>query len=182
HLPPPDHAGAAAVLERLGVVGHYLLTVSTLEPRKNLPRLMAAYRRSGLEIPLVVVGPSGWGPSLKPEPGVLPAGYVDEGVKAALLAGARCLAYVPLFEGFGLPAVEAMAVGTPVVASPMPSIGQAALVVDPADTDDIAAALVTAAEDEAVRVDLAGRGRRRAGELTWAESARQHVELWRTLL
>lgn len=185
HLPPPDHDGAAALLARLGVDGPFVLTVSTLEPRKNLPRVLAAHAHAQAQAeisePLVVVGPSGWGPELPPQAGVVLAGFVDEAVKAALLAQARCLVYVPLVEGFGLPAVEAMAVGTPVVASPMPSIGEAGLVVDPADTEAIAAAIVTAATDDVARQRLIEDGNNRAAALTWAEAARRHVELWRAL-
>jgi glycosyltransferase involved in cell wall biosynthesis len=185
HLAPPDHDGAAQLLARLGVVGPYLLTLSTLEPRKNLPRLLAAYRMARTRLPepwpLVVVGPSGWGPSLQPQEGVVLAGFVDEGVKSALLAGARALAYVPLLEGFGLPAVEAMAMGAPVVASPMPSIGEAALVVDPADVSAMAAALVSVGSDDAVRSRLVDAGRLRAADLTWAGAARRHLELWESM-
>jgi glycosyltransferase involved in cell wall biosynthesis len=184
HLPPPDVDGAAALLDRLGVVGPYVLTVSTLEPRKNLPRLIDAHRRAALRMPLVVVGPPGWGPALTPPAGVHLTGFVDEPTKAALLRNARCVAYVPLLEGFGLPAVEAMAMGAPVVASPMPSIGRpaAALVVDPADTNAIAAALTEAATDEAVRDRLIEAGAKRAAQLTWANAAAQHVDAWSQLL
>jgi glycosyltransferase involved in cell wall biosynthesis len=131
HLPPADHAGATAVLARHGVAGPYLLSVGTLEPRKNLARLMAAYAEARPLLPdpwpLVVVGPPGWGPRLAPVPGVVLAGPVDAAALAALYAGARCFAYVPVAEGFGLPPVEAMACCTPVVASPVPSTKGAAL-------------------------------------------------------
>jgi glycosyltransferase involved in cell wall biosynthesis len=182
HLPPPARDGAAALLQRLGVVGPYVLTVSTLEPRKNLARLIEAHRRSGLQWPLVVVGPSGWGRAVPPAAGVVLTGFVDEAVKAGLLAGCRCLAYVPLVEGWGLPPVEAMAMGAPVVASPMPSIGKAALVVDPADADAIAAGLVAASVEGSERDRLIAAGRDRAAGLTWRAAASAHVELWRGLV
>jgi glycosyltransferase involved in cell wall biosynthesis len=185
HLPPPDREGAHELRARLGVVGPYLLTVSTLEPRKNLPRLLEAYAKARPRLPepwpLVVVGPSGWGPSLAPVEGVVAAGFVDEAVKAALLADARCVAYVPLLEGFGLPAVEAMAMGAPVVASDVPSIGKAALVVDPLDVAAIADGRVAASADEARREALVAAGRERAAALTWEACARAHVELWSRL-
>ncbi|MDQ1437922.1 MAG: hypothetical protein QOK43_1551 [Acidimicrobiaceae bacterium] len=183
HLPPPDRQGAAELLGRLGVRPPYLLTVSTIEPRKNLARLVAAYRAARAALPepwpLVVVGPSGWGPALAPAAGVVLAGFVDEAVKAALLADARLLVYVPLVEGFGLPAVEAMAMGTPVVASPMPSTGGAALTIDPTDVEAMADALVRAATDDVVRARLLSAGGRRAAALTWEAAARGHVDLWR---
>jgi glycosyltransferase involved in cell wall biosynthesis len=183
HLPPADVAGADALLARLGVRGGYLLAVGTLEPRKNLPRLVEAYGLARCRLPepwpLVVVGPRGWGRSpLPPSPGVLLAGPVDPAVLAALYRRARCLAYVPLVEGFGLPPAEAMHECTPVVASPVPSTAAAALEVDPRDVRAIAAGRVAAAADDRVRAELVTAGMLRAGELRWESAARPHVELW----
>lgn len=186
HLPPPDDAQAQARLRRLGVDGPYLLTVSTLEPRKNLSRLVAAYGEARPRLPepwpLVVVGPRGWGKGAPPPAdGVVLAGPVGAAELAALYAEARAVAYVPLVEGFGLPAVEAMAAGVPVVASPMPSTGGAALEVDPLDSDAIADALVRAATDEPTRTALVGAGARRTATLTWKATARRHQEIWEGL-
>jgi len=185
HLPVADADGAAAALGALGVVGPYLLSVSTIEPRKNLVRLTEAYTRARERLPepwpLVVVGPSGWGASLAPTPGVKLAGVVSDAVLAGLYAGARCLAYVPIVEGWGLPPVEAMAACAPVVASPMPSTGGAALEVDPTDVDAIAEGLVVAAADDRRRSELVTAGLLRARELTWESAARAHVELWTAL-
>ena len=187
HLPEADDEAAAAVLSNLGVTGPYLLSVGTLEPRKNVARLLAAYHAARPLLPepwpLVVVGPAGWGerePSTDGD-GVVMAGWVGAAALAGLYRRARTVAYVPLLEGFGLPAVEAMAAGTPVVASPMPSTGGAALEVDPTDVDAIAAALVTASTDEEARTQLCAAGLRRASTLTWEATARAHVELWRAL-
>jgi glycosyltransferase involved in cell wall biosynthesis len=185
HLPVADQDGVAATLAALGVSGPYLLSVSTLEPRKNLARLTSAYTRAREGFPepwpLVVVGPSGWGPALAPVAGVKLAGVVSDAVLAGLYAGARCLAYVPLVEGWGLPPVEAMAACTPVVASPMPSTGGAALEVDPTDVEAIAEALAVAVGDDRRRSALVTAGLLRARELTWASAARSHVELWESL-
>lgn len=185
HLPPADGAGATELLHRLGVNGPYLLTVATLEPRKNLPRLVEAFLRARPLLPepwpLVVVGPPGWGPALRPQPGVVVTGSVPGPVLAALYAGARCMAYVPLLEGWGLPAVEAMAACTPVVAGPLPSTGAAALEVDPTDTAAIAEALVVAAGDERRRAELVTAGLLRTADLTWQSAARRHVEVWEAL-
>jgi glycosyltransferase involved in cell wall biosynthesis len=186
HLPAPDPAAAAAVLDRLGVSAPYLLSASTLEPRKNLRRLVAAYRAARARLPepppLVLVGPAGWGDGAPPPAdGVVAAGWVDDAALAALYAGATAVAYVPLVEGFGLPALEAMAAGTAVVASPMPSTGGAAFEVDPLDVDAIADALVEVVADERARGELAAAGARRAASLTWADAARRHVELWEAL-
>ena len=186
HLPPADQAGALRVLERLGVRGPYLLTVGTLEPRKNLIRLVEAYGLARPSLPepwpLVLVGPPGWGldpAGLSQAPGVVVAGPVPDAVLAGLYQGARCVAYVPLFEGYGLPAVEAMAAAVPVVASPVPSTDGAALEVDPLDVADMARGLVVAAGDERRRSELVTAGLLRAGELTWKAAAARHVEAWR---
>ena len=186
HLPAADAAATSAVLARLRVDGEYLLTVATLEPRKNLARLLAAYRLARPRLPepwpLVVVGPAGWGEALAPEPGVVLAGAVPEPVLAGLYGRARLVAYVPLLEGFGLPAVEAMYACAPVVASPMPSTGGAAYDVDPIDTEAIADALATVAGHEGVRSQLVTAGVVRSSELTWAAAARRHADLWRQVL
>ena len=186
HLPPPDAAGAAALLAGMGVTGPYLLSVGTFEPRKNLPRLVEAYGRARASLPepwpLVLAGPPGWGVDaevLRRAPGVVTVGRVGDAVLSGLYAGARCVAYVPLFEGYGLPAVEAMAAAVPVVASPVPSTGGAALEVDPRDVDAMAAGLVEAAADDARRDELVTAGLLRAGELTWKAAAGRHVQAWK---
>jgi glycosyltransferase involved in cell wall biosynthesis len=190
HLPEPDDATARTLLESLGVDGPFLLSVGTLEPRKNLARLIDAYGRArpslAVPMPLVVVGPSGWGDGPRsasgPGPaGVVWAGPVDDGTLAALYERAHVLVYVPLTEGFGFPPVEAMRLDTVVVASPMPSLGGAGLVVDPHRVDDIAGAIVRAANDEGLRHELVAEGAQRARTLTWAASARAHVALWESL-
>jgi glycosyltransferase involved in cell wall biosynthesis len=187
HLDEADTEGAAALLTGLGVEpgGGYLLTVSTLEPRKNLPRLLDAYALARPRLPepwpLVVVGPAGWGPALPPRPGVLMAGRVSGGVLSALYRGARLVAFVPLREGWGLPPVEAMFYGAPVVATPMPSTGRAVIEVPPDDVDAIAEGLVAVAGDDALRTRLVDAGYRRIAGRTWARAAARHLELWREL-
>ncbi len=181
-----DDAGATALLERLGVRDEFLLSVGTLEPRKNLPRLFEAFGVARRTLPgpwpLVVVGPPGWGPELEYGEGIVFTGRVGDGTLASLYARARLLAYVPFEEGFGLPPVEAMRYGTPVVSSPLPTTGGAALEVDPTRVEDIARALVAVATDDGLRARLADAGRARAGSLTWESAARAHVALWSSLL
>ncbi len=182
HLPPPDLAAGSILLARLGIDGPFLLSVGTLEPRKNQERLVEAYGRIRASLPdawpLVLVGPSGWGEQVRPQPGVVLAGLVSPSELSALYAMARLLVYVPLIEGFGLPPVEAMAFGAPVVASPLPSTGGAALEVDPLDTESIADGLLRGATDEALRADLTRLGAERSAELGWASIARRHLAVW----
>jgi len=186
HLPSPDPAAAGELLARLGVSGPFLLAVGTLEPRKNLARLFEAYSLARPRLPepwpLLVAGPPGWGAATRPPDGVLLTGWMPAAVLAALYRGARSVLYVPLHEGFGLPVAEAMAAGTPVVCSAVPSAGGATLVVDPLVPDDIAAGIVAAATDEERRAQLRAAGLARAAGLTWRRAAEQHVSLWRRLI
>ncbi len=196
HLVPEDPAQSAALLRRLGVPGEFLLTVSTLEPRKNVDRLLKAYALARPTLPepwpLVIVGPTGWGPLLtspRDQEGVVFAGAVTDAALSGLYRRARAFAYVPLTEGYGLPPLEAMRMGTPaVIANEVPSVVDLdepspppALIVDPLDVEGIAVALTTVLTDDAVRADLAARGEAHARSRTWRTAAHQHIGLWRSL-
>ena len=196
HLPDPDPVATDALLAGVGVSGEFLLTVGTLEPRKNVDRLVRAFDRARPSLPeswpLVIVGPAGWGPQPSTPhetDGVVFTGALPAPVLAELYRRARAFAYVPLTEGYGLPPLEAMRVGTPtLVADEVPSVhdlGEAgpapARIVDPLDVDDIAAGLAAVLTDDALRADLAARGADHARTRTWDAAARAHVELWRSL-
>ena len=195
HLAPPDEDATGALLRRVGVPGGYLLTVGTLEPRKNLDRLVEAFRLVRPQLPepwpLVIVGPTGWGHAARPPEtgGVVFTGSVPDAVLSGLYRRARAFAYVPLTEGYGLPPLEAMRTGTPsVVSSEVPSVhdlgetgAPPARIVDPLDVDDVAAGLVAVLTDDTLREDLAVRGASFAAARTWRAAAGAHVRLWRSL-
>ena len=196
HLPSPDSAAADALLRRLGVTGDFLLTVGTLEPRKNVDRLVQAFRQMHGSLPgpwpLVIVGPTGWGPEPTPTQEadhVVFTGGTSDAVLAALYRRARAFVYVPLTEGYGLPPLEAMRLGLPtVVSDEVPSVHDLdapepapARVVNALDVDDIADGLAAVLTDDVVRADLAQRGAAYASERTWRGAARAHLDLWRSL-
>jgi glycosyltransferase involved in cell wall biosynthesis len=154
--------------------GDYLLTVATLEPRKNLERAREAARLAGLE--LRVAGERGWG-----RVGVDGwVGRVSDDELAALYRGARCLVYPSLYEGFGLPVLEAMACGTPVVTSRGGATeevaGDAAVLVDPRNSSSIAAGI---AEAESRRDELRSLGLARVQAFGWDRVARETADVYR---
>jgi glycosyltransferase involved in cell wall biosynthesis len=177
----PNAVGAPFTSAGEAAPGDYVLAVSTLEPRKNLLRLVEGYKRARLNgLPLLVAGAAGWGNVRVEGDGVRWLGEVRDEELARLYRGARCVAYVSLYEGFGLPVLEAMACGAPVVAARNEALeevaGGAAVLVDPLDPDAIAAGLAEAIDR---REELRARGLERARAFDWREVARATVEIYR---
>ncbi|MHB8188846.1 MAG: glycosyltransferase family 4 protein [Ferrimicrobium sp.] len=186
HLPPVDREGVRELLDSLGVSGSYLVAVGTIEPRKNLVRILAAYQRYAERVHdparLIVVGPPGWGATLQVPPGVIETGFVTVPVLAGLIAGSRGLIYVPLAEGFGLPPLEAMASAVPVVVSAtIPSARIGGVGVDPLDVAGIADAIEVVAGDDQRRLELVTQGLLGVSEMRWSKTASELVGVWEEL-
>ncbi len=189
---PLPRAEVEAALAPLGLAyGAYLLFLGTLEPRKNIGRLLDAVMQVGADVgPLVLAGADGWGnDELRPriadltrQGRVRALGYVPETLRPPLLGGARAFLYPSLYEGFGLPPLEAMACGTPVVTSAVSSlpevVGDAALLIDPLDVDGLAGAIRRLWADDVLRSDLRARGLARAREFSWERTARLTLEAY----
>ena len=179
----PNAVGFPFVADGPAAQGDYVLAVSTLEPRKNLARVVEGFRLARLDgCELRVAGARGWGGvEIDEEPGVRWLGEVGDDELAALYRGARCVAYVSLYEGFGLPVIEAMACGAPVVtargvAALHEVAGDAAVLVDPLDPGAIAAGLSEAIER---RDELIASGLARARALDWRAVASATVGVYR---
>jgi glycosyltransferase involved in cell wall biosynthesis len=164
--------------ERSELGAPYVLSVATLEPRKNLQALVEAFRLLGDGLQLAIAGGAGWGrqPALA-VPGVRPLGYTPHRELPNLYRGAEVFVYPSRFEGFGMPVVEAMACGTPCVVSSHASLdeacGDAAIRVDPESPEAIADGIERA---RAERDDLVQRGLAHAARFTWIENGRVHLD------
>ncbi len=198
--PVEDEGRIRDVLARYGVRQPYFLYVGTLKPRKNLLRLVRAYARfaaeehgDGARPLLVLAGKPGWQHEalvreverLGLAGTVVFPGYVEDADLPALYTGALAFVFPSLYEGFGLPLVEAMACGTPVVASRTSACGEvagdAALLVDPLSEEEIAGALAQVARDADLRAALAARGRERARAFSWERAAREVLDVLTSL-
>jgi glycosyltransferase involved in cell wall biosynthesis len=158
--------------------GEYVLAVGTLEPRKNLQRLAEAARVAGVE--LRVAGAEGWGEVDLGGDGVRLLGFVPDEELARLYRGALCVAYTSVYEGFGIPVLEALACGAPVVTSAGTAMAEladgAAVLVDPGDPEAIADGIRRAI---ASRDELSARGPQRARAFTWRGSAEATLAVYR---
>jgi glycosyltransferase involved in cell wall biosynthesis len=204
-IPPaaPDHfcrVTDTRELQRIrhtyGIDGNYILSVGSIQPRKNLARLVKAYAQlrghcSADKLPkLVLVGKCAWlyDETLRAldqagvKDSVVLTGYVPESDLPALYSSALCFVYPSYFEGFGLPPLEAMKCGAPVIVGNRTSlpevVGDAGLTVDPFDVDAIAAAMRRLMSEPALRAELSKKGQERASSFTWRETARQTLQIY----
>jgi alpha-1,3-rhamnosyl/mannosyltransferase len=188
----------APLIARLGLTpGGYLLAMGTREPRKNLETLLAAYlalpQALRARAPLALAGPRGWRAdalearmdALAQAGEIRRLGYVPDVARAALYAGAVGLAYPSLYEGFGLPPLEAACCGIPVLTSresPMEeTLGEAALLVDPRDAGAITAGLARLLDDPSLREDAARRAPALSARFTWQACAERTAAIYREL-
>jgi glycosyltransferase involved in cell wall biosynthesis len=175
--PPGVDEGYGPEGARTSLDRPYLLSLATLEPRKNLGTLVDAWRPLRDELALAIGGAAGWGdPPLLDDPAIVKLGFVQYADAPALMRGASVFAYPSRFEGFGMPIVEAMACGVPVVASTHPSLdeacGDAAVRADPGDAEAMTAAIRDALER---REELAPRGLAHAARFTWGRTGEIHL-------
>lgn len=189
---PMEASQTTAAVRRLGIHEPYILSTGTLEPRKNYERLLEAFsltRSRGLTESLVIAGGKGW--LYEPIFEAIRHLHLEQHVHCvrptdeelvALYSAAQCFVYPSLYEGFGIPPLEALACGAPVICSNRSSlpevVGDAALLVDPTDIEELSAALERLLGDTALRAELRARGLRRAQSFSWDRAARETLEVY----
>jgi glycosyltransferase involved in cell wall biosynthesis len=172
-------------LAGMGIARPFVLATGTEAPRKNLQRLLDAWRATEEEVKgwtLVLAGPRGWGPRFGRTDDIHPLGWVGDETLPGLMAAADVFCYPSLYEGFGLPPLEAMAAGTACLVGRYSAasevLGDAALLVEPTDTYDIAKGLTRLVSDAALRKTLSIKGRGQASQYTWANTAKKTLEAY----
>jgi glycosyltransferase involved in cell wall biosynthesis len=188
--PITDDKELQRVRHTYGIAGDYILSVGSIQPRKNLARLVRAYsllrnERRGVKLPqLVLVGKQAWlyDETLRSieesavKESIVLTGYVQDADLPALYSGATCFVYPSYFEGFGLPPLEAMKCGAPVIAGNRTSlpevVGDAGVLVDPFDEQEIAAVVASMIDNSDLRAALRVKGLKRAETFSWRETAR----------
>ncbi len=193
-----DKGSIDRIKKKYEICGKYILYTGTLEPRKNLIRLIEAYYRlvneKKIEEKLVLAGKKGWiykdifakVVELNLEKRVIFTGYVLEQDKSALYSGAELFVYPSLYEGFGLPPLEAMACGIPVVVSNAASLpevaGDAGVYINPYEVDSIAQEIYRVLIDQKLKSDLSRKGIEQAQRFSWEKTANDIVEVYREIL
>jgi glycosyltransferase involved in cell wall biosynthesis len=198
YMPDYDINDITLVKDKLSIEGDYFLYLGTLEPRKNIERLIESYallkNRISVLPKLVIAGPQGWlyntifqkANALGLQNEVVFTGYIDEKDAPVLMKGAVSFLFPSLYEGFGMPPLEAMACGTPVITSNVASlpevVGDAAILVDPFSVDSIADALEHVLNDRNLRDELSRKGLDRASQFSWDRSAKIVSDIYTRLL
>jgi glycosyltransferase involved in cell wall biosynthesis len=193
---PVAWSGTGTARKKFGIGDHFILTVGTIEPRKNLATLVSAFERLSPEknLQLVIVGGQGWlsTPSLKAieqspaRARIVMTDYLHDEDLRSLYSSCRVFVYPSLYEGFGLPPIEAMACGAPVVTSDIRSLvestGGVAKVAAPQDPAAFTKVIQSLLENEEERRQLSAAGRARAAELTWQDAARKTLDVYERVL
>jgi glycosyltransferase involved in cell wall biosynthesis len=200
--PCTDLERIAAVRRKYGIPQHgrYLLSLGTLEPRKNMDQVIRSFAKVAQEqnledLHLVLVGTKGWeyGNIYKAisdyeclKTRIILTGYVDDDDLSPLYSGALAFIYVSLYEGFGLPPLEAMQCGTPVITSNTSSlpevVGKAAIMLDPMDTDGICQNMLKLYQDKTLRSEMSQRSLDQARKFSWEKCTRETIAAYRTAL
>lgn len=184
----PRTAGETAkVRRRFALPERYFIFVGSGDPRKNFNVIPRALKQADLRIPVVLVGWSGWSSAETSKKGLIPIGYIDDEDLAALYSGAMALIYPSVYEGFGLPVLEAMACGCPVVCSRQASLPEVAgsdalYLEDPSNSAELALLLQNVNDQPALRQRLAESGRIRAAEFSWERTARKTSQVFKNLV
>ena len=198
YQPCTDVERISFIKKKYGVVGEYFLYLGTLEPRKNIERLIKAYALATKKInnvpKLVIAGRKGWMykeifqtvEQEKLTESVIFTGYIEKEEAPILLSGAMAFLFPSLYEGFGMPPLEAMACGTPVITSNCASlpevVGDAALLVNPYSVEEISHAMKTICEEQNLRNNLAVAGRKRALLFTWDKLGEQLYQIYKEVV
>lgn len=180
-----------ATRKKIGIAGPYLLTVGTLEPRKNLATILGAFNKlkteKGIPHQLVVAGKEGWliKKSMDESPDLISTGYVSQQDLIALYRGAELFLFPSLYEGFGLPLLEAMAAGVPVIASELPVhrevCGEAALFANPLDEEEWRNTIDQLLQNSSQQKRLRTNGIERAKKFSWQKTAERTMEIYESV-
>lgn len=194
---PSNKAMIARLRRERGLPEKMILTLGTIEPRKNLSTLLAAYaqlKRNGLPHTLVIAGAPGWGAEevyaqvehLGLRGKVLFSGYLPSSELPLWYRAAELFVYPSLYEGFGLPPLEAMAAGSPVIVSRSSSlpevVGEAGISVDPQDSEDLAAAMAKVLKDGGLQEEMRAKGKEQARKFSWERTAKETVAVYESVV
>ena len=193
----PSDKSIAAARAKFGIADEYMIFVSTLEPKKNVPNIIRAYNafrtESSSAAQLVLCGYKGWmsdeiDAELERTPyrkDIILTGFVDDEILPALMKGALFLLYPSIYEGFGLPVLEAMAMGLPVLTSNATSLpevaGDAAIIVDPSSVAEMSDGMRRLAEDSSLRAEMVKKGFAQCAKFSWERCAKETLKIYREI-